>query len=106
MVSPAGFFPRENFFYLGIKGKSYLLSSTSTFFHFFNNFLWRHKVQNTKSSHLITHVFALRAKILDLGNVNASIAAALGFRILQNSPQSDKQYHRQAKIYREWFSLF
>jgi len=30
----------------------------------------------------ISGVFALRAKILDLGNVKASFAAALGLRIL------------------------
>lgn len=33
-------------------------------------------------SDFVASIFALQAKILDLGNVNASIAAALGLRIL------------------------
>lgn len=42
---------------------------------FLDDFCGGHKVQNAERSHLVTHIVALRAKILGLGNVNASIAA-------------------------------
>ena len=40
-------------------------------------------------SDFIAGIVALQAKILDLGNVNASIAAALGLRILFLKLRSD-----------------
>ena len=49
---------------------------------FLDDFCGSHEVQNAERSHLVAHIVALRAKILGLGNVNASFAAALGLRIL------------------------
>ena len=44
-------------------------------------------------SDFIARIVALQAKILDLGNVNASIAAALGLRILFSKLRSGKAFH-------------
>ena len=52
------------------------------FLDFLDDFCGGNEVQDAESCHLIAHIVALRAKILGLGNVNASIAAALGLRIL------------------------
>ena len=52
------------------------------FLDFLDDFCGGYEVQDAECCHLIAHIVALRAKILGLGNVNASIAAALGLRIL------------------------
>lgn len=43
-------------------------------------------------SDFVARIVALQAKILDLGNVNASIAAALGLRILFLMRRSGKAF--------------
>jgi len=50
-------------------------------------------VQLHDSRNLVTHIVALRAKILDLGNVKASFAAALGLRILRLKRHSGTTFH-------------
>ena len=54
----------------------------SFLFHHSKHLLLGDEVQHRKRGHLISQIVALRAKILDLGNVKASFAAALGLRIL------------------------
>ena len=67
------------------------------FLDFLDDFCGGYEVQDAECCHLIAHIVALRAKILGLGNVNASIAAALGLRILEMMPRSDTPCRRRAR---------